>query len=196
MGEKYNPVENTGIFTDTRDGKNYKTVTIGRQTVMAENMAYKVKEGCWALDNNDKNVAKYGYLYDWDTARKVAKGVKGWHLPSDKEWRMLVNYLGAGNDAYHKMKEQINSQIGGETNKSGFNALPVGFYSPVLPFGTFGKHANFWSRTRHGTENACKLIIDFKKGKAECSFEPWSYGFSVRLIKNHLFNHLFGNTYL
>ena len=103
-GKKYSQAEHTGIFTDNRDGKVYKTITIGSVTIMAENLAYKVNEACFALDNKEQNVAQYGYLYDWNTAIKVAKGVKNWHLPSDKEWRELLNYLGSSSEAFLKLK--------------------------------------------------------------------------------------------
>jgi uncharacterized protein (TIGR02145 family) len=94
----------TGNFTDPRDGKTYKTVEIGTQTWMAENLAYKVEKGCWAYDNNQSNVKTYGYLYDWKIAKEVCPS--GWHLPSDSEWTILSDYLtsngfgyeGSGND--------------------------------------------------------------------------------------------------
>ncbi len=90
-------------FTDSRDGQTYNTDKIGGQVWMAENLAYKPNDGnYWAYDNDDANVAVYGYLYDWETAMNACP--EGWHLPSETEWSKLTNYLGE-DVAGDKLKE-------------------------------------------------------------------------------------------
>lgn len=98
-------------FRDERDGKTYKTIRIGSQVWMAENLAYlpavslpsagsKIEPHYYVYECAETNVAaakahpnytKYGVLYNWPAALKACP--VGWHLPSDVEWTQLENYL-------------------------------------------------------------------------------------------------------
>jgi len=103
----------SATFLDSRDGKKYRTVKIGSQTWMAENLNFSTDGSkCYGEDGllekidsitikmvlSDEiiqdNCAKYGRLYDWNTAKDVCPA--GWHLPSAAEWDTLVNYAGKG----------------------------------------------------------------------------------------------------
>ncbi len=74
-----------GIFTDPRDGKQYKWILFGRQAVMVQNFSFKPDTGNVCGDRPEKR----GYLYDWSTATTVAPD--GWHLPTKEEWLSVVN---------------------------------------------------------------------------------------------------------
>lgn len=96
--------QKTGMFTDKRDNHVYKTIKIGNQVWMAENFAYKAINGCCSYNNNETNVSVYGYLYDWETAKKVCP--KGWRLPTKKDFENLLESFGdkgnAGKFVYSK----------------------------------------------------------------------------------------------
>jgi uncharacterized protein (TIGR02145 family) len=72
-----------GIMTDSRDGKKYKTVKIGEQTWMAENLNYEVKK-------SECQRCRYGRLYTWNDAQHICPD--GWHLPDYGEWKKLLDY--------------------------------------------------------------------------------------------------------
>jgi uncharacterized protein (TIGR02145 family) len=110
-----------GPVTDI-DGNSYKTIRIGQQVWMAENLkvthyrdgteipnvhsyyAWKhLSTGAWAVYYNDPaNADTYGYLYNWfavDDSRNIAP--EGWHVPTDEEWKRLEIYLGVNPKNLH-----------------------------------------------------------------------------------------------
>jgi uncharacterized protein (TIGR02145 family) len=110
---------------DSRDGKSYRTVIIGSQTWMAENLNYQTGNSkCYG--NDASNCAKYGRLYDWSTALEACP--VGWHLPSDYEWTILENVvIGGSSTAGTKLKSKTGwNDNGNGTDDVGFSALPSG----------------------------------------------------------------------
>ncbi|HEY5470067.1 MAG TPA: FISUMP domain-containing protein [Bacteroidales bacterium] len=137
----------SGTFKDSRDGKTYKTVKIGTQTWLANNLAFKASSGCYEYDNNIANSTTFGYLYTWETAKKVCP--TGWHLPSMAEWTTLITNTGGENTAGKKLKEagikhwaEPNT---GATNQSGFTALPGGGRQEDGQFTQLNVDGNWWT---------------------------------------------------
>ncbi|NOU17085.1 MAG: hypothetical protein HOO91_05955 [Bacteroidales bacterium] len=123
----FNPKLKYGSMTD-QDGNTYRTITIGTQTWMAENLRttkYRngdaitnvtgnaqwgsTTSGAYCYYNNTNSldtIALLGGLYNWYAVsdnRSIAP--KGWHVPSEGEWNTLVAYLGGDSIAGYKMKQ-------------------------------------------------------------------------------------------
>lgn len=159
-------------FFDKRDGKYYWTVEIGTQVWMAENLAFKASEGCWAYNNNNSNVKEYGYLYSWKTAKTVCPN--GWRLPTKEDYEKLLNNV--GNDF---VERNTSLKIGGN---SGFSAIPSGehFYNK---FYGLGSNASFWTLTGSG---AAAWYLNMNSGFKYASVGSGGsaeFGFSIRCIK-------------
>jgi uncharacterized protein (TIGR02145 family) len=115
--------QQTSKFTDSRDGKTYKTVKIGTQTWMAENLDYDDGKYsiCDPVNPGDPRKCKWGRWYDWATAMNIdtsfnfaaweGKDLKhqgicptGWHLPNLAEWETLIKKMGGDKMAGTKIK--------------------------------------------------------------------------------------------
>jgi len=103
---------------DSRDGKTYKTVKIGEQVWMAENLNIKTGDSK-CNEDDESNCQKYGRLYDWETAKTTCP--KEWHLPSNVEWNKLMNFAG-GDKAAEKLKAKSWNGV----DAFGFSALSGG----------------------------------------------------------------------
>jgi len=143
--------QNANSLKDTRDGKTYKTVKIGEQVWMAENLNYEA-EGSRCYDDKPANCEKYGRLYNWNTALKVCP--KGWHLPSEAEWETLKVSVGGASGGEH-----LKTNDWGGLDTYGFSALPGGWGFSDGHFYDVGKQGSWWSSSEISTNNAYNLSI-------------------------------------
>ncbi|MDR0517426.1 MAG: fibrobacter succinogenes major paralogous domain-containing protein [Fibromonadaceae bacterium] len=146
------PAANT--IKDSRDGKTYKTVKIGTQTWMAENLNYNAS-GSKCYKNETQNCDKYGRLYDWNTAMKTCPS--GWHLPSDAGWNVLMKLVKPScfdnngcPDTGTKLKAKsgwnnYKGNSGNGTDGYGFSALPGDCGDPGGDFDLVGSIGGWWS---------------------------------------------------
>jgi uncharacterized protein (TIGR02145 family) len=197
------------------DGNIYHTVKIGTQTWTVENLKVtKYRDGtpipvlndrnlwindsvgaCCYYNNDPANGKIYGLLYNGPAIlnpKKIAP--KGWHIPSDKEWQILINYLGGEKVAGGKLKEKGNAhwmENVDATNQSGFTALPAGLRDCNIQvtakynsFDWLGLRTLFASSTEWG--NTIVWVYDlqnlngsvFRKHGGGCG------GISVRCVKD------------
>lgn len=164
--------QQTSSLTDIRDGKSYRTVKIGNQWWMAENLAYKPNNGnAWLYFNKAENLNKFGYLYDWNTAQNVCP--TGWHLPSEQEFKSLLNHYGTA--AYKSLI--VNGSSGLNIKNSGYRFEDGGY-----AFNGVG--AAFWTSTRYD-EDAWSLTVDASLAKTVyLTISNLGIGSSIRCIKN------------
>jgi uncharacterized protein (TIGR02145 family) len=164
------------FFIDERDGNQYKIIKIGNQIMMAENLRYKMPNGSWVYDNNEENAIKYGYLYDWETAKKAVHGLYGWHLPTEEEWKSLYQYLGD-----NAIKVYTAMKKGGS---SGFNITLGGARATDGNFNLIDSYAFYWSATECGENDASCFTCNSKTDNANLSSNSRKVCFSVRLFKD------------
>jgi len=158
-----------GSFTDSRDKKTYKTVKIGEQTWMAENLNYNAS-GSKCYDNKPANCDKYGRLYNLETAMKACPKFYCWHLPSYGEWGEAIFDDGGGNKRAGKYLKATSGWnydelgwSGNGTDYFGFAALPGGYGRSLGSSYGVGILGMWWTASEYSTDCA------YEDYSADCS---------------------------
>lgn len=216
----YKIVSNLGPGVEDVDGNFYTTIILGNgQEWMGENLNTtryangdtipnvkcnkvwaELDYGAWSYYNNDSTYEQpYGKLYNWfviGDSRNVCPS--GWHIPTDKEWTILVRYLDPiamnnTNDAGGKMKTtgSIENEDSywetpnkGAGNESGFSALPGGYRYNEGSFYNIGKNGYWWSSTMHDPASAWSRYIYSKFDVVSRYYYYKKGGFSIRCLKD------------
>lgn len=188
---------------------NYDYVQIGTQKWMTKNLdvtRYRngelvtliedqatwnagAPDGAWCYYNNNLEFgAIYGKMYNWyavNDPRGLAP--EGWHIPSDSEWDVLINYLG-GWQYGGKLKETENNYWNppntGATNSSGFNALPGGYRSAGSGFNEIGDIVYYWTSTIAYGSNAVSKYMTYNSNFILNASLSFNFGNYVRCIKD------------
>ena len=197
-------------FIDPRDGTRYKTVQIGNQIWMAENLKYLPSVSpsnvgseinpfyyVYGYQGTDILAAKatdnyktYGVLYNWEAAK--ASCPKGWHLPSDTEYKILEMYLGmtqAQADATGWRGTDEGSKLSNYTlngnNSSGFTALMSGYRRTDGSFYHIGSRTHFWSSSASSSSSAWDRGLDASYSTVDrYNGHSKAGGFSVRCLRD------------
>jgi uncharacterized protein (TIGR02145 family) len=204
----HNPAKTYGTMTD-QQGNVYKTIIIGAQEWMAENLKTTIYRngnaianitdnaqwdglttGAWASYNNDsQNDCPYGKLYNWYAAADPGHVCPtGWHVPTDDEWTTLTDYLGGAAVAGGKMKttglQYWISPNTGATNESGFSGLPGGSRNSLGDFFYVGGLGCWWSSSEDDTSYAWYRGLFYYSGNADQGYGSKQDGFSVRCLRD------------
>jgi uncharacterized protein (TIGR02145 family) len=176
-----------GDFTDQRDGKVYKTVQIGSQIWMAENLKYRSENPRAIFSNSTVLSEVFGNLYCWEIAKEVCPD--GWHLPSDEEWTKLAEYLGGEEVAGGKMKEKSTYWISfteEANNGSGFSALPGGYLENPRDssYPWMGEICFFWSTNEKDRTSGWFRYVKFDNNLLKAGDGDKKFGMSVRCLKD------------
>jgi uncharacterized protein (TIGR02145 family) len=187
----------------------YKTITIGNQKWMAENLNESTfrngdpipeiktveewvkadQEGkpAWCYYNNEiANGKKYGKLYNWyavNDPRGLAP--KGWHIPRDKEWIKLTDFLGGEGGAGRKLKSTSGwKEKGNGTNETGFSAFPGGGRFINGTFNGAGSYGYWWSATELNSSEAWYITMVFGGGYVTRPIFNKGVLFAVRSLRD------------
>ena len=202
-----------GELLDDRDGQTYKTVKIGDQVWMAENLNFETDESVCYHDSVEY-CDKYGRLYTWAAAMDSAgtwstsgkgcgygntcsvastgsatlvRGVcpEGWHLPTKTEWETLFNAVGGESTAGKVLKSTSGwDDNGNGTDAFSFSALPAGFRYYNGSYYGEGDNADFWSSTESLSNYAYYMLLDCDDVNAGLYYDYKNHGFSVRCLKD------------
>ncbi len=203
----HNPSKTYGNIFD-QEGNIYKTIVIGGQKWMAENLKTSVyrngdailtlnpsqwsstTSGAWLYyGNNSSNECPYGKIYNWYTvtdSRNVCP--TGWHVPNMDEWNILINALGGEFNAGGKLKSTgldhwslFNEQA---TNESGFSGLPGGAASSDANTFFLGENAYFWSTSVVNAFVVSGIKLYSTDGSASEIQNPRTEGMSIRCLED------------
>lgn len=194
------------------DGNAYKTVGIGSQIWIAQNLkTTKLNDGtiipqviedtdwtwydapAYSWYNNDSISFRntYGPLYNCHAISSDLLCPKGWHVPDKSEWETLASYLGGNDVAGGKLKAYYGSYWSSPNycfvNNYGFAALPGGMKhlsTYKIEFRDIKVGGYWWTST---WENDWAIyFVAMGHTNTSLSIDAWSkrYGYSVRCIKD------------
>ena len=136
-----NPEIEYGEYLDTRDNQVYRTVQIGEQVWMAQNLNYAANDSYCYKDSLTR-CATVGRLYSWETALNVCPD--GWHLPDTTEFNYLVDYITEQKESY-----SVISILSSKSNRSALYGSAYDFFGYSVVHGS-GYKRGIWDYDEGG----------------------------------------------
>ena len=201
--------DSTSIY-DKRDDNRYKTLAVGEDVWMAENLRFAAP-GSYCYEDKDIRCRNYGRLYPWHVAMRlpedfiensldsVSQGAviaehqgicpEGWHIPRKEEWMRLGQFAinkRKGLAAALKSREGwAQGSLTKNNNASGFNALAAGArFSSDGEFAELGSSAYFWAAEGGGGMGAAYWHVVSSKDDFNNEEDFEHNAFSLRCVKN------------
>ncbi len=193
-----------GSYVDPEDGKVYRTIQIGAQTWLADNIDRGemvpgiseqedngiVEKYCY--DDNYDNCREYGGLYQWGEAMQYEvneslRGIcpAGFRVPTDGDWKELEMFLGFSSESADQTLWRGTDQgdLLKESGETGFDALFAGNRYLTGTFNKIGERTFFWTSTKYSDGHAWGRAVDLYEKRIYRAYYNKSYGFSVRCVK-------------
>lgn len=193
-----NPIVKQGVAIFDIDSNEYKTVQIGQQFWMQENLRTfhfangHLITGIWVYDFDTLAIEDYGLLYSWSMVKDTCRICpEGWHVPTQHEFAVLVEYLGgpklAGGYLKERGLEYWNGPNNGANNEAKWNGRGAGYFSAVSNLYINRKSLGYWwSATSNSPEKAFLITLDRMSNEVGYTNYPKDFGFSVRCISDSL----------
>ncbi|WP_290766413.1 fibrobacter succinogenes major paralogous domain-containing protein [Fibrobacter sp. UBA4297] len=187
-----NPQVQYDSIVDNRDGQVYKTVKIGEQVWMAQNLNYaddvkmpELKGNMWCYDNNPEKCSLMGRLYTWNVA-KDSLCPDGYRLPDTTSWNTLIAVAGGAAKAGTVLRSILGWDSVNGTNDYGFSAVAVGERYHSGSFDSEGTKAFIWTATALPEESENSAYAAYFVENATVSFKKIfkDNGASVRCLKD------------
>ena len=204
----FNPALTYGTVSDI-DGNAYKTIQIGTQIWMAENLKttrYNDEEAIplvmsgtewsnltshgfsWYLNSPEANKNVYGALYNWYAVTSGKLCPEGWHVFSETELNTLSTYLGGGTEVGSLMKETGTDHWvfpgSSATNESGWTGLPGGRRNDEGVFTSNGFVGYWWTATEFNSTEAVDAMLYYDFTFLDSNNYKKTNGMSVRCVKD------------
>ena len=166
-----------GTFSDSRDGQTYKTLIIGTQTWMGENLNFETADS-YCHENKAENCDKYGRYYTWNAAMNACPD--GWHLPTRDEFEILISAVGGAEIAGKILKSTEGWYNNGNgTDAYGYSILPTG-----VKGGGVGRQAHFWTSTEFTSTYASYVYLSHDYNHVAVYDNSKEEGKYIRCVKD------------
>jgi len=201
-----------GTVSDV-DGNKYKTITIGNQTWMAENLRttrfndgesipYVMEDTAWGdlyspafcWYNNDRKSfpISFGALYNWYAVKTGKLAPKGWHVATNDDWAAFMDHVNGGwpyggGALKETGTKNWRSPNEGANNETGFTALPGGWRTISDGFVFMGISGDWWCISATNEKSAGEIMLNYKSPNIYYLFvseKKKKTGLSVRCVKD------------